>query len=928
MKQLITPRFFLTNILLLLFTSLSFGQSYKISGVVKDSAQTPLSSATIYIESAKDSTVINYTITGGDGKFSLDGKTNEDQINFYISYTGFQNYHKRISLTEEPTVDLGNVVLKEMNNALGEIIIQGEAPPIKIKKDTLEFNVSSFKTKEDANLEDLLKKLPGVTVDNDGSIKVNGKDVTKIKVNGKDFFGSDPKIATKNLPKDILEKVQIVDSKTKSQEFTGEESDSEDKTINLTIKEENNKGLFARMTAGAGTDHRYSLNGVANYFKNDLRLSALGSSNNINSIGFSFDEIYDAMGRTAFTVTNRGSGGNLTFGSGSGITKSQAGGLDFVNNWGETTDLSANYFYNRASTETATKVERENILPDRQYFNNSNSTSKNVNNNHRGNAQFEYEPDTLTRISIHPNITANNGYSESNSYTESTELDGTQLNNSTSKRHSDVRGVDFSNRVDFTRKFGDKGGYYRVGFDNQNNTQKKNRYNYTSRNIFDENGDLESNEIQDQRIDQDRKADQYTVSARARLPISKEWKLDLNYRYKNTKENNERLVYETPDDTDQYNILNEDLSSNFKSRSFQHRPSAGLVYRGEKITSGLTGGLESVQLKNDEEFTETKFDNTFNNLFASFYMRYRLNQMSSVYVRYRNSRSIPSYTQLQPVSNTLDPLNIITGNPDLKPSLTNSFSLNYYNFNFKSHFGVYAYVRGNYNTDETVSKTTTDQYLVRNTTYTNVDGSYNLSGGLGMHKEYKLKDGSTLKPRIRFGVSKSKDIGFSNAIRYHSDNFSLRPNVSLEYDVPDIINIEPSYGLSYNNTDYSLNSQRNQDYINHDLRLRITSYWPENFIFGNDITYTHIGETAPGFDNDYLLWNMSLGYKIMEGNGIFKVKVFDVLNQNVSTRRSTGQDYIQDTQEMVLKRYMMFSFTYKLSKFGGKKSGGRGYRMH
>src|SRR5699024_89479 len=202
---------------------------------------------------------------------------------------------------EKTDVDLGTITMKEENNRLDEVLIVGEAPPISIKKDTLEFNANSFKTKENANVEDLLKKLPGFTVDKDGSIKVNGKDITKIKVNGKDFFGDDPKIATKNLPKDIIEKVQVVDSKTREQEFTGEESASDDKMLNLTIKEENNICFFSRLTAGGGTDHRYSLNGIANYFKKDMRLSALGSSNNINSIGFSFDEVYDAMGRNAFS---------------------------------------------------------------------------------------------------------------------------------------------------------------------------------------------------------------------------------------------------------------------------------------------------------------------------------------------------------------------------------------------------------------------------------------------------------------------------------------------------------------------------------------------------------------------------------------------------------------------------------------------------
>src|SRR5699024_6126655 len=264
----------------------------------------------------------------------------------------------------------------------------------------------------------------------------------------------------------------------------------------------------------------------------------------------------------------------------------------------------------------------------------------------------------------------------------------------------------------------------------------------------------------------------------------------------------------------------------------------------------LSGGLERVRLKNEERFTDTEFDNTYNNLYARFFMRFRINQMQSISMRFSNSRNVPSLRQLQPVSNTTDPLNIVEGNTNLKPTLNNRFSLNYYSFDYKTHAGIYVFIGGTYNTDEVVGKTITDEDLVRTTTYTNVDGSYSFYSGIGAHKEYKMKDNSTLKPRLGLRSNLSKDLGFSNGEKYHANNFSVGPRVSLEYDVPDIINIEPSYNMSYNHTRYSLNNQRDQDYINHDVGLRITSYWPEDFIFGNDITYSHVGNTAPGFDND------------------------------------------------------------------------------
>lgn len=913
-------RFFMGCLIFLCFSTVSFAQSYHISGVLQDSAKTPLAYATIFIESVKDSSVVDYTITNGEGEFELQGKSKVAKVDFYVAYTGFQTYHRQLSFLKNETFDLGVITLKSANNALSEVIIEGEAPPIRIKEDTLEFNASSFNTKADATLEDLLEKLPGVTVDNQGVIKVNGKEVTEIKINGESFFGGDPKIATKNLPKDIIEKIQVVDSKTEAQEFTGEESESENKAINLVIKEENNKGFFARLTAGGGTDHRYSLNGIANYFKGDMRVSVLGSSNNINTIGFSFDEIYDAMGRSAFSVISRGQNGNLVYGGGGGgITKSQAAGFDFVNKWGEKMELSADYFYNRASTRTESRVKRENILPDRRYYNISNSRSKQVNNNHRGNVSFEYQPDSLTRIVIHPNITVNKGYSSRESDVESTELDGTRINNSTRQENGEVNSVDFSNWMSVTRKFGDKGGYYSLEFENNNSTQNNKQFNYTSRNIYDDNGNLVNNDVQDQYIDKDQSEDEYNIEAEVRLPLTENLKLDIEYEYTNTTNSSKRLIYENGQNGN-YTMLNTALSSDFSSKSYHHEPSIGLVYENDKLYASLSGGFESIRLKNHEQFTDTYFDNTYNNFFGRFYARYKIDRMKTLSLYARNSRSIPSLMQLQPVTDKLNPLHIITGNPNLTPTMTNQLSLRYYNFDFKNNFGTYAYLGGRYSTDQVVSKTVTDDDLVRTTTYTNVDGTYGLYGAVGVHKKYTIGETGTLKPKVGVRADYNKYIGFSNGVKYNSKDLSVGPRLSLEYDIPDVITIEPSYRISYNQASYSLSDQPDQRYANHDVRLRITTYLPENFFFSNDVTYTHLGETAPGFEDNYVLWNMSLGYKIWDGDGIFKVQVFDVLDQNVSTRRSIGQNYIQDTQQLVLERYMMFSFTYKLSKFAGKKS--------
>jgi hypothetical protein len=281
---------------LLFFCSIVLSQNaVTIKGKIVDpTTKLPIESATVYLTSVKDSSVVDYTITNKLGSFSIKIKKNSNPVNLKISFISYQDYIITINDFSSDK-DFGTIEMKEMTNELNEVIIKSEIPPIRIKKDTLEFNASSFKVGVDANVEALLKQLPGVEITPEGKITVNGKEVNNILVNGKPFFGKDGKIATQNLPAEIIDKVQVVDTKTKSEEISGESAGSQEKTINLTIQEDKNKGFFGKIMGGYGSQERYESSLLLNYFKGERKISVLASSNNINSIGFSMDEIFDNM---------------------------------------------------------------------------------------------------------------------------------------------------------------------------------------------------------------------------------------------------------------------------------------------------------------------------------------------------------------------------------------------------------------------------------------------------------------------------------------------------------------------------------------------------------------------------------------------------------------------------------------------------------
>ena len=282
---------------------LTFSQSFpfNISGKIQtDTDKKAVESATVYLERIKDSSVVSYTISDEKGEFSLKGKSFYKDLKLYISFVGMKKFSKNLELSETVDHELGIINLKEDNHRLNEVIVRSSTP-VYIKKDTLEFNVKSFNTKKNATVEDVLRKLPGVEVDAEGKITVNGKPVNRILVNGKSFFGSDPTITTKNLSKEIIEKIQVTDTKTKSEAFSGEKGDDHNKTINLKINKENNKGWFGRISAAAGTDKRFEAATMINRFDNDQRMSVLANANNINATGFSFGEISNRFGRGSNT---------------------------------------------------------------------------------------------------------------------------------------------------------------------------------------------------------------------------------------------------------------------------------------------------------------------------------------------------------------------------------------------------------------------------------------------------------------------------------------------------------------------------------------------------------------------------------------------------------------------------------------------------
>lgn len=909
----------------ILFFSLSFSQDFVLSGKIVDAiTQAPLEASTIYAESVKDSTLVSYTVSDQKGVFELEGDTSLKEVNVFFSYNGYKPHYIKVKL--ESQVDLGKVQLEEQAQELEGVLIVGDRVPITIKKDTLEFNADSFKTKPDANVEDVLKKLPGVEVDSDGKITVNGKEVDQVLVNGQVFFSNDPKVATKSLPKDIISKIQISDTKTKEQEFSGEEGEGETKTINLTIKEDKNKGYMGRMAAGYGTDERYQLNGLLNYFSNKKRLSFIASSNNINNSGFSYDEIYDMVGNTNGGYSGAQESG-LINNFGNGITTSSNLGTSYANAEKGEYKIDANYFFGYSDSYNDQKTSRENILPDSRYFTENESNFEGSTNSNRGAANIEYDVDETLRISLQPSMSVNRTNSVNRNNTFSTDEEGDLINSNNRITVNDGFQRNFSNRLSVMKKLDTIGKLITFTFSNDN-TENQSSSNLNSvREVF---GDDPSVENVDQLSDIDNKRNSYELEARYRQPLTTKLFLDIGYEFKNDHRDNSKEVMDYDVDDNRYTQFNEALSSDFNFVNIQQSPFLGLRHNGDKLNLRVNASYVMTELDNQDFLQGTSFSKSYKNLLLRSRLRYSLGKNSRIYLRYDSRLSLPSVTQLQPVPNVNNPLNVVIGNPNLLPSVNHGIDLNYNNYNWKERSGVFFYTGLDIQKDRVSAISTTDENFLRTTRYTNIDGNYSGYGGVGYSKQIKKDSLYTLKLNVRPRLSYGRQVSFTNGVELKAKRFDVTPYVSTTYNYKEVLEIEPGYGISFNNTTYNLDNIEDVEYTSQNANLRVTSYWPKNLIWGNDLQYSYNGNVGPGFRKDALFWNMSLGLQILEDKGTLKVLAYDLLDQNINTRRTTGEDFIQDFQGTVLQQYFMASFTYKFDQFGGKKPdmGSRGRRYY
>ncbi|UUV22556.1 outer membrane beta-barrel protein [Paenimyroides aestuarii] len=906
----------------LLCSTFLYAQKIEVKGKITTSEKKPIEAATVYLSTVKDSTLIDYTITDISGDFSIPIKKTNEPLFLTVSYLGYEDYAKKLEDLKE-SLNLGTISLQTASDVLDELVITTDAAPIRVKKDTLEFNAASFKVRPDATVKELLEQLPGVEVDVDGKIKVNGKEVNNVLVNGKPFFGADGKVAIENLPKDIINKVQITDTKTKEEKITGSKATSDSKTINLTIDEDKNKGLFGRFIAGYGTDDRYESSLLFNYFKNDFKISVLGSSNNINSQGFSTNEIMDNMsgGRNSYSTWSDDGSFSINgfdFGGQRGISQTDMIGVNYSDNWGKKNKVSMNYLFNEVENNNENKSRIENLLPNNKFVTESASDLKSKSANHTFNYDIEMELDSLTTLTIVPILKRGISTTRTNSASETRNELGTLLNQSNSKDFLNVDTYSFENELLIARRFKRKGRSISLGLENRNTNNETYQLKNSAALFFQSQAE---DDIRNQEIQSTKHTDEYTINAVYREPINNTQSLIFRYTSTWTNEYQGRGTFDFNNMSNDFSVFNDLLSFSNSLKGTRVAPSVGYQINMDKVWFNLSAGTTF------NNYDVSSFYNNVHYLNNRFDILPKINASTSievgkskrVYANYSYNESSPFLNQLLEYEDLSNPLFISKGNKDLQTSQEHSIYLNFNNYDWQSRSGYYAYAGGSFNPRSTGTTQSFDENFVARSSFINVYDTYNYWSGISYNKSYNLTDKNKLSISAGFNVDGDLNKGSLNEVAYTANRTSFGPRVNVTLDFDKKLTIQPSYTYSIDKTNYKNFTIDQANFFRHKAGLMITSYMPKNVVFGSDVMYQYNSNLSSAFRKDFLLWNASLGYNFFNERFLAKVKVYDILNQNQSIRRIVSPTTISDTQDTILRQYVMFSLTYKLERFAGKK---------
>lgn len=908
----------LLMLLMILFSPMAFAQQSGVNvtgSVVEQGSDTPIEQATVRLLNVKDSAMVRGVVSARNGSFTLKNVKKGSYL-LHITFIGYDPLYQPLQITgKKNPVNVGKLELSDGAIELGEAVVIGKAPEVTVRNDTVEYNADSYKVTEGSVLEDLLKKMPGVEVDSEGKITVNGKEVKKVMVDGKEFFSDDPKVASKNLPAKMINKLQVLDKKSDMGQMTGFDDGEEETVINLTVKPGMKQGWFGNAYGGYGSKDRYEGNAMVNRFVNNDQITFMGGANNTNNMGFS------DLASTMFSGMGGGGGRRGGFGAGSGITSSGNAGLNFSKEFKpDKLTLGGNTRYSHSDNDARSKSDRQNILPgDSSSYDNSEAMSRTKSDNFGVDFRLEWKPDTMTQLIFRPSFSLS--HSMNDNFSDATTLDNERdtVNTNKSSNYSESNGYNLNASIDFSRKLNNKGRVFSATLSGGNSNSYSDGMNRSDIVYFNQTDALK-NSIIDQRSRYDNKGFNYRAYVSWVEPIGHNNFIQATYSISQRKQEALKNVY-NQDADGIYNVLDSAYSQSYRNNFISQR--ASLSFKSQRAKFNYTIGLNlDPSYSSSENFvgdtTLSKITRKVVNLSPMAQFNYMFDKRTNLRIMYNGRTSQPSMTQLQPVADISDPTNITIGNPDLNPRYTNNVFIRFQQFTPEKQRAFMIMANGSYIINDIVSYTSYNQETgVKTTTYKNVNGNY--SGNVRMMLNTPLKN-------KKFSINSMTMASFANSNGYINEEKNTNRNLILSERGG--IDFRSSYldlgvngNIRYNATSNSLQKENNQNTFNYGAGGYTTIYLPLNFKIESDVNWSTNSGYGDGFKQNEVLWNASASKSFLKNNqGTLRFKIYDILQQRSNISRSVTASYIQDSEYNTLGSYFMVHFIYRFSIFKGGAS--------
>ena len=920
----------------LLFISVlfSFIADAQLNGSVKGkltdtTTKQPLSDATVSLLSAKDSSLVTYSLSDKKGFFEIKN-LDKGTYQLLISFTGFEPFKKSFSiLPDKKSIDFGEIILEKEYKTLSGVVVTDNAP-VKINGDTISFKADAFKTKPNGTVEDVLKKLPGVLVQKDGTVSAMGENVQKVYVDGKEFFGNDPKMATKNIAADMVDQIQVYDDMSEQAKFTKIDDGSRSKTINIKLKKDRNRGDFGRIIAGGGTDGRYEGNLSFNHFSGSQRISLVSSANNTNKQNFTFSDA-SSQGTSQFTP----GGGGMSFGAlnmvggggGNGISSPRSAGINYNDQWGKKIDFRMSYNISHSDNLLKQTNFRQATFPGDSISEvNTNSESRNRNKNHRVNARWEYNIDSMNSLlfTANMNLQKTNVFYNDTSFTFSKAINDFLAVTAKNNRTDDRNGTNYSGDFLYRKKFKMQGRTLTMGWRNGYNENESDGINKSPITAYRQDGSIYYLLNQDQQNLQDANSKNNTLSASYTEPLGKNKIIEFNYAYSGNNNTSDRKTFNFNTGTGKYDQVNIFQTNFFEYKNTSNRIGTNFRISKKKYNYQLGMGIQSSELKNRNIRASTGKDTTITQRFTNFFptanFNYNMGKSKNIRIFYRGRTNAPSVSQLQDVPDLSNPLQIKTGNPSLKQEFNNSVNINYNTFQLASLRFINVNVTYNTTRNKIVNSVDSGGGAILITRPENTNGSFNTSGFF----------------TVGFPVKKIKGANINlTTMGFYSSDPSLLYNKKI---FTQILNITQMFGFNYSKgrsdmgitgsvvyskVNYELQKSSNTEYFKQSYSADITHRFKKEFYFLSDLDYYINSGRTSGFNQNIILWNVAAAKKFLKNNAAeIKLTAYDVLNQNKGINRNIGDNYFEDIRANVVPRFFLLSLTYNINHMANKNQQG------